>query len=514
MALPSGCARYRPKTYETLASVALRADSTRRVPVPLTASGRYCVVGAGPCGLVAARALKLAGIPYDHFERHSDVGGIWDIDNPGSSMYESAHFISSKYTSSFFGYPMPEEFPDYPDYRQILAYVRGFAEAFDLKRAITFNTEIVRATPLGEGAKDGWQVELGNGETRHYEGIICANGVTWHPNMPDYPGLDSFQGEAMHTVGYRDPALLRGKRVLIVGAGNSGVDIACDAARNADAAFISVRRGYRFVPKHVFGVPTDVFLLGQVQPPKGVVIPDDPSRMLDAIVGDLTRYGLPAPDHKALESHPIMNTQILHHLAHGDIKAKRDIKTFTPTGAIFTDGSEEEFDLVLFATGYRWDVPYVDASLFTWKDGHPELYLNTFHRSLRGLAVVGFVELASAGYKRFDEIAQMAAMDAYIQQSGYGLAEWTRMKADDRPNLRGGKTYIDLPRHANYVDVDVFRRILSEIREKFSWPDPDDGLYAEMRVVGHAGPAADGETKRPISKTFHRISGNKHERSR
>jgi amino acid transporter len=473
----------RPEQYSILASAELRSESSRRIPANVKYDGRYCIVGAGPCGLLAARAFRLAGIPYDQFERHAGVGGIWDIDNPGSSMYESAHFISSKYTSNFFGLPMPDGYPDYPDHRQLLAYIRQFSDHFGLTPHIAFNTEVRHAEPLGEDAKDGWRVTLGTGETRHYKGIVCANGVTWHSNMPDYPGLAAFKGQVMHTVDYRDPALLRGKRVLIVGAGNSGVDIACDAARDADAAFISLRRGYRFVPKHIFGVPTDVFLSGQVHPPKGVVIPDEPSAMLDAIVGDLTRYGLPAPDHKALESHPIMNTQILHYLAHGDLTAKRDVKAFTADGAVFVDGSEEKFDLVLFATGYNYKIPYLDESLLTWKQGHPELYLNIFHRSLQGLAVVGFIEFASAGYQRFDEMAQMAAMDAYLRQSGDHYAEWSRMKSDDHPNLRGTKHYIDTPRHANYVDAEVYRRILSEIRERFGWPDPDDALYQSLLDV-------------------------------
>ena len=97
---------------------------------------------------------------------------------------------------------------------------------------------------------------------RHYLGVVCAPGVTWHPNLPDYPGIDGFTGEVRHTVTYRNAAEFRGRRVLIVGAGSSGVDIACEAARAADAAFISLRRGYRFVPKHIFGVPTDVFVGG------------------------------------------------------------------------------------------------------------------------------------------------------------------------------------------------------------------------------------------------------------
>ena len=473
----------RPQVWAGLARIELRPDDQRVPPRPATYDQRICIVGAGPGGLVAARALKLAGIPYDQFERHSDVGGIWDIDNPGSSMYESAHFISSKFTSNFFGMPMPDAYPDYPDHRQILDYVRDFTDAYGLRSAISCNTEVRRAEPLGAAANDGWRVTFGAGEQKTYGAMVCANGVTWHPNRPDYPGLADFTGEVRHSVTHKRGEDFRGRRVLIVGAGNSGVDIACDAARNAEAAFLSVRRGYRFVPKHIFGVPTDIFLLGQVRPPKGVMLPDDPSKMLDALVGDLTRFGLPAPDHKALESHPIMNTQVLHHLAHGDLKARRDIKTFTPTGAEFIDGAREDFDLAIFATGYEYRIPYLDDALFTWNQGHPDLYLNIFHRQLRGLAVLGFTELASAGYQRFDDQAQMVAMDAYVRQSGKGLAAWTAMKAHDRPNLRGAMNYVDSPRHANYVDAEAYRRTLYEIREKFGWPDPGPGTYESLRVA-------------------------------
>jgi amino acid transporter len=473
--------RQRPLTYAALASSDLRAQATRAAPRPKAYTDRYCIVGAGPAGLVAARAFKLEGVPYDQFERHSDVGGIWDIDNPGSPMYESAHFISSKYTSGFFGMPMPEGFPDYPDHRQILSYVRGFADAYDLRPQITLGCGVSRAEPLGAGAKDGWTVTLETGETRQYRGLVCANGVTWHPNLPTYPGLDGFAGDVRHTVNHRSAEALKGRRVLVVGAGNSGVDIACDAARSAEAAFLSVRRGYRFVPKHVFGVPTDVFMSGQVHPPKGVVLPDDPSKMIDALTGDLTRYGLPKPDHKALESHPIMNSQVLHHLAHGDLRAKPDIRTFTPRGAIFADGSEEAFDLVLFATGYEYRIPYLDEALFRWNAGHPELYLNLFHRSLAGLSVLGFIEFASAAYQRFDEMAQLLVMDANIRQTGVGLEAWTRMKAEDHPNLRGAMSYVNSPRHANYVEVATYRRVTAELRARFGWFDPDSQTYDRLR---------------------------------
>jgi amino acid transporter len=472
----------RPTTYAGLAVSDLRAQAVRVAPRPRAYDGRVCIVGAGPAGLVAARAFKLEGVPYDQFERHTDVGGIWDIDNPGSSMYESAHFISSKYTSGFFGLPMPEAFPDYPDHRQILSYVKSFADAFGLRQDIALGDGVARAEPLGPAARDGWDVTLQSGRTRRYQSLVCANGVTWHPNRPTYPGLDGFAGDVRHTVEHRSAEALKGRRVLVLGAGNSGVDIACDAARSADAAFLSVRRGYRFVPKHVFGVPLDVFLSGQIHPPKGVVLPDDPSKLIDALTGDLTRYGLPTPDHKALESHPIMNSQILHHLAHGDIRAKPDVREFTRTGAIFADGTEEVFDLVLFATGYEYRIPYLDEGLFKWNQGHPELYLNLFHRSLAGLSVLGFVEFASAAYQRFDEMAQMLVMDANIRQTGEGLGEWTRMKAEHRPNLRGAMNYVNSPRHANYVEVATYRRVLGEIRAQFGWFDPEPHTYDGLRT--------------------------------
>lgn len=471
--------RNRPKAYNALAETELRADSQRKIP-KVNFDGRYCIVGGGPCGLLAARAFTLAGVPYDQFERHADVGGIWDIDSRGSPMYESAHFISSKFTSNFFGAPMPDSYPDYPDHRQILDYIRDFSKRFGLREKITFGVEVIKATPIGENAEVGWRVQLSNGESRIYKGLIVANGVTWHPSMPSYPGREDFKGEVRHAVTFRNPEEFSGKRVLIVGAGNSGVDIACDAARQADAAFISLRRGYHFVPKHLFGVPTDLFIAGGVQPPKGIVIPDDTDKMLAGVVGDLTRYGLQAPDHKALQSHPIMNSQILHYLGHGDITAKVDIERFVEDGVVFKDGSKEVIDLVLFATGYDYKIPFLDADLFEWKQGRPQLYLNIFHRRLKGLSVVGYIEFASAGYQRFDEMAQMAAMDAVIEQSGIDLDRWQQMKAEDQPNLRGESTYVDSPRHANYVEVNTYRRKLSEIRESFGWPDPSDDLYRPL----------------------------------
>jgi cation diffusion facilitator CzcD-associated flavoprotein CzcO/amino acid transporter len=470
--------RNRPDLYGRLAESRLRADTTRRASVVSNYTRRYCIVGAGPSGLILARALKAEGVPFDCFEKHSDVGGIWDPSNTGSPMYESAHFISSKWTSSFYGFPMPDDYPDYPTNRQILNYIRSFADAFGLREHITFNTEVRRAERDGEG----WIVELSNGERRSYAGILAAPGVTWYPSVPAIPGIERFAGDVRHSVTYRSSEEFRGKRVLIVGAGNSGVDIACDAARAAAAAFISVRRGYRFVPKHLFGIPTDVFILKQMSPPKGVAFPPKVDALLDALNGDLTRLGLPKPDHDALTSHPIMNTQILHHLAHGDITAKADVREFKEHSVVFKDGSEETIDVVILATGYDYRLPFLDPAFFEWRGGRPQLYLNILHRSIDSLYVLGFTEFADAAYKRFDDMAAIIVADIHSRETGQNRELLLELRRSHFPDLRGGIPYIDSPRHTNYVDSTTFQQALGDLRRKLGWPDPGETTFAALRV--------------------------------
>jgi amino acid transporter len=466
--------RARPAVYRELAGTDLRRSSVRTASVVTYGpEDRYCIVGGGPAGLVMARAFDHEGVGYDLFERHFALGGIWDMANEGTPMYESAHFISSKYTSHFYGFPMPADYPDYPSREQILAYVRAFASGYGLDRNATTGVAVVSAAPV----TDGWEVLLSTGERRRYRGVVCANGVTWHPRVPELVGLERYTGEVRHSVTYRSADELRGRRVLVVGAGNSGVDIACDAARSADAAFLSVRRGYRFVPKHIFGIPTDVFITRGGIPPKGVVVPEDPSALVDSLVGDLTRFGLPAPDHALLESHPIMNTQVLHYLAHGDLAARPDVRELREHSVVFADGTQEDVDLVLLATGYDYLIPYVDPSLFVWKDGRPDLFANIAHRTLDGLYVLGFVEFADAAYQRFDEMAQVVVIDAHAHRTGEHLEELRRLRREGRPDLTGGHHYVDSPRHAAYVDSPTYQRYLAELRDRFGFADPDDSFY-------------------------------------
>jgi amino acid transporter len=472
--------RHRPTTYAAIARSQVRGRS-RRSDVPrVTYTRRYCLVGAGPAGLVMARALLAEGVPFDWFERQPEVGGIWTMDTADSPMYASAHFISSKYMSGFVGYPMPHDYPDYPSWRQVRDYVRAFARDYGLYEHVTLGVSVDSAEPL-EASR--WRVTLSTGETREYDGLIAAPGVTWHPNLPNIAGAEIFAGDLRHSLTYRDGSEFRDKRVLVVGAGNSGVDIACDAARNAAAAFLSVRRGYRFVPKHLFGLPTDALLAGAVDPPRGVSLSGDPTQLVDSLVGDLTRLGLPAPDHDLLQSHPIMNTQVLHYLRHGDLIAKPDVERLTEHGVVFTDGSTEQLDLVLLATGYQYRIPFLDESLFTWHRGHPRLYLNIFSRELDSLYVLGFVEFAGAAYTRFDEMAQMVVIDLRARETGVHDAEWRQLKRTDQPDLSGGMTYLDSDRHANYVEIETYTHYLADLRDRFEWADLDEATYEPLRAA-------------------------------
>ena len=425
---------------------------------------KVCIIGAGAGGLSMARALKRRDIAYDHFERHSDVGGVWDQNNPGSAMYDSAHMISSKTMSGFLGFPMPDDYPDYPGHKRVLAYLRSFADACGLKKQIQFSTEIISATK-NEG---GWDVKLGDGSKHHYDAVIAATGLAWHPRMPDYPG--KFDGEIIHSSKFRNGDIFRGKRVMIIGAGNSGVDIAAEAARSADAAFLSMRRAYHFIPKHVFGMPADVFAV------TGSLFPMFMQQWSLALVlrlinGDVTRHGLQKPDHLPLNSHPIVNSQAMHHMAHGDLVPKVDVERFDGKEVVFKDGSREDVDLIVMATGYQHKIPFVDENVVDPSLDHPDLFMRTILRSDPSLASIGFIEINGGVYRFYDEFADIVAN--YYSDLKDGNSEKVKNFQDivksGQFDVSGAVNYVDSPRHQVYANVLESAKQVKKLRKKMGW---------------------------------------------
>ena len=427
---------------------------------------RVCIIGAGAGGLSMARALRRKGVAYDHFERHSDVGGVWDQANPGSPMYDSAHMISSKTMSAFMGFPMPADYPDYPGHRQIVAYLRSFATAYDLRRAIGFSTEVVSAVKR----TNDWIVTLGDGSKRRYDGVIAATGLAWHPRMPDYPG--TFAGEMIHSSKFRSPDRFKGQRVLVIGAGNSGVDIAADAARTASRALLSMRRAYHFIPKHIFGMPADVFALS------GSLLPMKLQQWTFAIVmrllnGDVTRHGLPKPDHLPLTSHPIVNTSAMLAMAHGDLTPKPDVARFEGKTVHFTDGSCEEVDVIVAATGYIHKIPFADPALLASGDHESDLFLRSISRRDPTFAAIGFIEINGGVYPFYDQFADIIASFHHERAMKSPMATtFVDIVRSGLYDVSGSIDYVDSPRHKVYANVLASMRALKKLRKHMRWSAP------------------------------------------
>lgn len=388
---------------------------------------------------------------------------------------------------------MPADTPDYPDHRRLLAYFRDFADHFGLRERFRLGTEVVRAEPVSDARDSGWRLhvravggggggtdddEVGPGpeaDAGEFSALVIANGTLSEPKIPEFAGR--FSGEVRHTSRYKYPRELAGKRVLVVGGGNSGCDIAVDAVHHAASVDISLRRGYHFVPKYLFGRPADTLGSGgRPLPPRIKQFID--SRVLKAFTGDPTRFGFPEPDHKIYESHPVVNSLILQHVGHGDIGVRADIDRFDGRTVHFVDGTSGEYDLVMLATGYVLDYPFIDRRHLDWAESAaaPDLHLNIFPSARDDLAVLGMLEASGIGWQGRYEQADLVAryLAAHRDDSPAGraaLAVVDSSRRGPRPDLTGGYHYLGLDRMAYYVNKSAYRGAVT-------------GLVARMEAAG------------------------------
>ena len=407
----------------------------------------YAIIGAGPSGLSAARALQKVGLNFIGFEKHGDVGGLWDINNPHSTMYKSAHLISSKKMTEFTEYPMKENIADYPSHRELFNYFQDFSNHFDLKKHFKFNSNVEAVTRQDDGT---WMIKA-NGETTHVAGVILATGTLHYPNLPDQKG--NYTGESFHSSQYKDASIFTNKRVLIVGCGNSACDIAIDAIHHAKSVDISVRRGYHFVPKYIFGKPADT--MGKSKMPM-FIKKNVQKKILKAFMGSPENYGFPKPDHDLFESHPVVNSLILYHAGHGDVKVQPDIEKTEGKTVTFKDGTEKEYDLILWATGYKLKYPFIDTKLLNWEKASPDLYLKIFHPEIDNLFIVGMIEALGLGWQGRYEQAELVAL--YLKQKEGQSASYMKFNGmKQKPiDLSGNFNYIKLDRMSYYVHKDTY----------------------------------------------------------
>ncbi len=370
-------------------------------------SARVAIIGAGPSGITAAKNCLQAGLKnIAVFEKSDQIGGNWVYSphNGHSSVYETTHIISSKKLSQYDDFPMPADYPDYPSHTQLYDYFNAYADHFGVRPLIRFKTEVTRAE---EQPDRTWKIRLKGGQAETFDYLMAANGHHWDPRWPEYPG--KFSGKLLHSHQYKRAEPFRGQRVLVIGGGNSGCDIAVETSRVSAFTAISLRRGYYIAPKFVMGKPADVLNEGFLWAPRWL-------RLLALritlwlAVGNYRDYGLPEPDYGLLRAHATVNSELLYFIRHGKIHPRQDIAKFEGRQVHFADGLAEEYDTVIAATGFKISFPFFDPGFIDWSDGQDvPLYLRVFHPDHPSLFFIGLVQPLGCVWPLADLHARLAA---------------------------------------------------------------------------------------------------------
>jgi dimethylaniline monooxygenase (N-oxide forming) len=431
-------------------------DHVRSEPV------RVCLIGAGSSGIAAAKALHERGIAFDCFEKSDRVGGNWVFGNSNgmSAAYRDLFINTSRPRMEYSDLPMPESYPDFPHHTQIAAYFEKYVDHFGFREKITFETSVEHAELESDGS---WTVRLDSGESRHYAALIVANGHHWNPRWPEpaFPGSDRFAGTQMHAHAYIDNSIFAGKRVVVVGMGNSAMDIAVESSYVAERTMLSARHGVWIIPKYIFGKPVD-----QIRNDPRV-----PFKIRQRIVQQLVRsyagppehHGLPKPDHRFGEAHPTISGRILDRIQHGTVAPKPNIESLEEQAVRFEDGSVEQADVIVYCTGYKIAFPFFDEQLISAPENHIELYRRVFHPEIPNVMFIGLLQPLGAVMPLAE--AQGAWVGDYLL-GDYALPSEEDLRADiaaDQEAMR--KRYVTSKRHTIQVDFDDYLYALSKERE-------------------------------------------------
>ena len=431
----------------------------------LTDRDAWCVIGAGPSGLAAVRHLRDAGIPVECLEREQGIGGNWLFGSGTSRVFASTRLISSQRLTEFADFPMPRHWPAYPDHRQCLEYLRSYATHFDLEPQIRTGVVVESIEPAGPPGS-GWTVRAAGGAPRTFAGVVIASGHNHVPRYPDVPGR--FGGVLLHAADYKSPTSpipLAGQRVLVIGGGNSGCDIAVECSRHAAVTVHSTRRGYYIVPRMVMGRPADLRgerLLKMHAPlwlRRLVGL-----RAIARTIGLPWKHGLPRPDHKLFETHPVINSDLLARIDAGQIRPVGDVVAFDGSTVVFQDGLREPFDIVIAATGYLTTLPFIDCRLLgaDKATGMPRLFMNLLHPSRDDIAVIGLIQPDSGQWGITDVQARLVARMAQAARSAPTAAGWLYARRQ-KPGQSSPIRYLASPRHTLEVEHFSYRRELERI---------------------------------------------------
>jgi dimethylaniline monooxygenase (N-oxide forming) len=427
-------------------------------------SKRALIIGAGSSGIAAAKALHQANVPFDCIEKGDRVGGNWVFGNKNgmSSAYEGLYINTSRDRMQYTDFPMPKSYPDFPHHTQIAKYFDDYVDHFGFRKSITFDASVDK---IEKADDNNFRAKIsigGKTEERTYDTVLVANGHHWDPLMPDPPfpgsGSKEFNGRELHAHHYKSMDELRGKRVLVVGMGNSAMDIAVEASEVAKKTFLSGRRGVHVIPKYMLGRPLDQFFTSARLPWR------IRQRMGEALyrlaVGDVERYGLPKPDHRLGEAHPTISGRILDRLSHGTIAVKPNLSEVMPNQrARFVDGTIEDVDVIVYCTGYRVTFPFFDRTFIEAKDNDLPLFMRVIHPDHEGLFFIGLLQPLGAIMPLAE--AQGRWIARYLLGE-YALPPVKEMRAHmERERANMFARYVKSKRHTMQVDFDDYLLELS-----------------------------------------------------
>ena len=446
--------------------------------------GRVCVIGAGSSGIASCQALHARGIPFDCFESGSGVGGNWryNNDNGMSSAYLSLHAKSSRRCLQYAALPMPDNYPDYLSHGLIAEYLDNFVDHFGFRGRIQFRTEVTRVEPASGG---GWDVTVRNRDTGamrtgRYAAVLVATGHHWDPRYPEpaFPGAGTFTGEQIHSHHYRTPEPFAGKRILVLGIGNSACDVAAECSHLAVRTLLAIRRGTHIVPKYLLGRPTDHLTLMRL----GTRAPLWLQSLTMALLvrsahGKVTKYGLPRPDRPVLYAPPTVSDTLLSKLDHGDVVVKPNIDRFAGDRVYFTDGSAEPIDVVIYCTGYKISFPFLDEDAIGLDGDRIRLYHRVVSPRLPGLYFIGLVQpigavmpLAEIQSEWVADLLQGRTALPSEQQMNHEIARYVAVTA---------RRYGRSARHTIQVDFLAYLREISRER-RMTLSDRPEGMAAAI----------------------------------
>lgn len=353
-----------------------------------------CVIGAGPSGITALKNLIDQGLDAVCYDFNTDVGGNWIYNEnvSHSSVFETTHIISSKTLSQYEDFTFDEfekGLPDYPSHDQLRRYFQAYAAKFNLYPHIKFQTLVVSCV-LNESNQ--WIVQTskdGQLTTEVFSHLVVCNGHHWKPRMPHYPG--NFTGKLMHSHEFKNSSPFKGQRILVIGGGNSACDVAVETSRVSAKTTISWRRGYRIVPKFLFGKPSDVVASRMAFLPTRLKFFFS-ELTVKIFSGSNKNYGLQEPEHAITGTHPTINEELLYKVRHGKVFPKGDIDRFDGQQVLFKDGSVEEFDTIIACTGYILAHPFFKEDFLNYSEGDVPLYLKMLHEKYDNLFFVGLFQ--------------------------------------------------------------------------------------------------------------------------